>query len=431
MSQSPVKILITGGGIAGPALAYWLTRTPTRTPLSITILERSPEPRLTGQSVDIREAGVGIMQRMGIEPAVRACRTPERGIHRLSGTTGRILATFMETGNTKQQSMTSEYEILRADLARVCTDAASARPGVRFVYGDYVSSVSQDAKGGKVRVEFTNGKLLTEDYDLVVGADGVRSRMRPFVTGRPAGDDLHSPWNVFTAYFTIPRRPGDSDDMGWQMSYPRSRSLLLRPSPAGVGAYFTVVREDAALDAAVGQDVDAQKRAMAAAFEDVPGVHVARTLEGMAAATDFYFERVSQVKAPCWHSGRVTLVGDAGYCPAPISGMGTSTALYGAYVLAGELISAFGEKGDGDVPASLAQYERTMQPFITEVQNVPNRAPGIMHPYSVWGVQALDAFAWLVDALKIVPIVLALLALMPESTKGVTKKVPEYAWAPA
>jgi 2-polyprenyl-6-methoxyphenol hydroxylase-like FAD-dependent oxidoreductase len=429
MSQSSTKILITGGGIAGPALAYWLTRIPTRTPLSITVLERSPEPRLTGQSVDIRDAPVKIMHLMGIEPAVRAYRTPERGFEKISAS-GRVMGSFMASGDAENQTFTSEYEILRGDLARVCTEAAEARPGVQFVYGDYVSSVSQDSTGGKVRVEFTNGKLPTEEYDLVVGADGVRSRMRPFVTGRPAAEDIYAPWNAYTAYFTIPALPSDSADMARHISYPLSRSLLLRPSNAGMGAYFMVIRPDAALDAAIGKDIETQKRAMVTAFEDVPGVEVARTLKGMADATDFYFERVSQVKAPTWHSGRITLVGDAGYCPSPFSGSGTSTAFYGAYVLAGELIGTFGENGDGDVPAGLARYESAMKPFIKEVQDVSIRGPGLLHPSSRWGVQVFDTIVWFVYVLKIAPILLALSSMIPEWAKGTTRKLPDYAWAP-
>jgi 2-polyprenyl-6-methoxyphenol hydroxylase-like FAD-dependent oxidoreductase len=430
MSQSPFKVLITGGGIAGPTLAYWLTRIPTRTPLSITVLERSPVPRLTGQSVDIREAPVTIMHLMDIESAVRACRTPERGTQKVTAG-GRVLATFMATGDPKNQTMTSEYEILRGDLARVCTEAAEARPGVKFVYGDYVSSVSQDGKGGKVRVEFTNGKLLTEDYDLVVGADGVRSRMRPFVTGRPAVDDLHSPWNAHVSYFTMPMLPGESTTLARQMNYTRSRSIWFRPSNAGMGVYLMVIRPDAALDAAIGKDAETQKRAMIDAFEDLTEGDVRRSMAGVAGATDFYFEHVSQVKAPTWHSGRITLVGDAGYCPSPFSGMGTSTALFGAYVLAGELIGALGEKGDGDIPAALARYQAAITPFVKQVQDVREWVPGFVHPHSRLGVFALNTLFWFMDALKIVPLMIAISARMPESAKGEANKLPQYGWAPA
>jgi 2-polyprenyl-6-methoxyphenol hydroxylase-like FAD-dependent oxidoreductase len=429
MSQTPVKILITGGGIAGPSLAYWLTRIPARAPLSITILERSPVPRLTGQSIDIREVPVTIMRRMGIEPAVRACRTPERGIQKVTAG-GRVLATFMSTGDPKNQTMTSEYEILRADLARVCTELAEGRPGVRIVYGDYVSSVSQDGKGGKVRVEFTNGKLPTDEYDLVVGADGLRSRMRPFVTGRPATEDLYGGWNAHIAYFTIPMIPGESTTLARIMNYPRGRSLWFRPSNIGMGAYMVVVRPDAPLDAVVGKDVDTQKRAMVAAFEDRTEGDVQRTLKGMLASDDFYYERISQVRASTWHAGRIALVGDAGYCPTVFSGMGTSTAIFGAYVMAGELIGALGEKGDGDIPAALARYQTAITPFVKEVQDVWGSVVGFAHPYSAWGVRVLETVFWFLGALRIAPLFAAIGAWLPDAAKGEVNKLPEFPWGP-
>jgi 2-polyprenyl-6-methoxyphenol hydroxylase-like FAD-dependent oxidoreductase len=191
MAEQPFKVLIAGAGIAGPAAAYWLSRVPTRTPLAITILERSASPRPTGQAIDIRGPAVEIIRAMGLEDAIRACGTNERGVQRLSPA-GRLIATFDATGDSTKQSLTSEFEILRADLARLFGDAAAGRPGVQFVYGDYISSITQPGADSKerVRVEFTNGKLPVSEYDLVLGADGMLSRMRPHVTGRPAKDDL-------------------------------------------------------------------------------------------------------------------------------------------------------------------------------------------------------------------------------------------------
>jgi 2-polyprenyl-6-methoxyphenol hydroxylase-like FAD-dependent oxidoreductase len=135
---------------------------------------------------------------------------------------------------------------------------------------------------------------------------------------------------------------------------------------------------------------------MAAAFEGMLGVHGARTLDGMAvaAATDSYFARVSRVEVLSWRSRRVTLVGEAGYCPAPTLGMGTSIALYGEYVLAGELISTINKKGDGGMLATLARYERTMHLHITEFENVPNQVQGVIHPYLA-GISMCSRRSWL------------------------------------
>lgn len=109
MSPAPLKILISGSGIAGTCLAYWLLR--TSLPLHITLLERSPAPRLTGASIDIRGSAVTIIQRMNLEARIRAASTHEEGVM-FSGPEGEEVASFMATGDTKVQSITSEFEIL-------------------------------------------------------------------------------------------------------------------------------------------------------------------------------------------------------------------------------------------------------------------------------------------------------------------------------
>jgi 2-polyprenyl-6-methoxyphenol hydroxylase-like FAD-dependent oxidoreductase len=111
--------------------------------------------------------------------------------------------------------------------------------------------------------------------------------------------------------------------------------------------------------------------------------------------------------------------------------MGTSTAVYGAYILAGELIGALGDKGDGNVPAALARYEDVMRPWVAEVQTVPSWGPGLMHPHSLVGVRLLDVAFWLIDKLKIVDIVTAAILLWAGKEKKEVAKLPEYPWASA
>lgn len=91
MSSPPLKVLIVGAGIAGPCLAYWLTK--TSTPFKITVLERSPSPRSTGQAVDIRGPAVKIIQRMGLEESILANNTTETGTCCVD-TNGKVFAQF-------------------------------------------------------------------------------------------------------------------------------------------------------------------------------------------------------------------------------------------------------------------------------------------------------------------------------------------------
>jgi 2-polyprenyl-6-methoxyphenol hydroxylase-like FAD-dependent oxidoreductase len=415
MSNEPFKVLIAGGGIAGPAVAYWLSRIPSVRPIAITVVERSSTPRQTGQAIDLRGPGVEVVRRMGLEAAIRACHTNERGITRTTAS-GRVIATFDASGDTRKQALTSELEILRADLARIICDTAGARPGVEFVYGDYPSALAQAGTDGKVHVEFTNGKLPAGEYDLVVGADGTLSRTRPHVTGRPARDDVYDLGN-YVAYYTIPCAEHDSPTYGRWWNVTKGRSVLLRPSRAGTAVFLLVRRQDPALLAAISQDAATQKAAIADTFADI-GPESARLLEGLRDTDDFYFQQIAQVRADKWSAGRVVLVGDAGYCSS--TGMGTSLAVYGAYVLAGELGQALRAGGDNDVPAALVRYERLLRPYVTKVQWIPRALLGFLFPITELGVWMLDWVIWLVNVSRIYK--------LAGTTRGEDQSVPEYTW---
>ena len=104
------------------------------------------------------------------------------------------------------------------------------------------------------------------------------------------------------------------------------------------------------------------------------GWEVPRLLKAMRTAPDFFFDPIAQVRLDCWSSRRAALVGDAGYCPTPLTGLGTSLALVGAYVLAGELAAA-----DGDHRVAFARYEQITRPYVTRGQQLP---PGGIKGYA-------------------------------------------------
>jgi 2-polyprenyl-6-methoxyphenol hydroxylase-like FAD-dependent oxidoreductase len=154
-----------------------------------------------------------------------------------------------------------------------------------------------------------------------------------------------------------------------------------------------------------------QKEAWAELFNDLLGAHgVRRYIEGLQSpqADDFYAVEFAQVKLDNWSEGRVVLLGDAGFCPAPITGRGTSLALVGAYVLAGEIARACGKDVQeglnpwDNLPVALAGYERELMPFVKTVQDVPiKRIVNLMCPKSAWVVTLFHWVAWLVATLRI------------------------------
>lgn len=147
MSPLTLKVIIAGAGIAGPCLAFWLAK--TRLDISITIVERSPSPRVTGQAIDIRGPAIEIIKQMKLEEAVRCRHTTEEGT-RFVNSSGKSFAQF-----NAGDAFTAEYEILRADLSQLFLEATEGLANVQYIYGDSVKSLEQTDEG--INVTFTGG----------------------------------------------------------------------------------------------------------------------------------------------------------------------------------------------------------------------------------------------------------------------------------
>ncbi|KAH6679661.1 hypothetical protein B0J14DRAFT_614782 [Halenospora varia] len=116
---------------------------------------------------------------------------------------------------------------------------------------------------------------------------------------------------------------------------------------------------------------------------------VDRMLKAMHESDDFYMQHVAQVRLDRWSKGRVTVVGDARYAPSPLTGMGTSLAFIGAYVLAGEI-----SKHPNNVPAALESYVCVLRPYVERIQKLPPGIPWIVNPQSTWCIKVLEIVFW-------------------------------------
>lgn len=357
-------VLISGAGIAGATVAYWLQSygfTPT-------VIERAPALRDSGQNIDVRGAGREVLRRMGLEDGVRDAGTGEVGL-RFVDDDGRALAEFPVGDSASGDGPTAELEILRGELARTLIEACDDT--VDYVYGTRITSVAQDEAG--VDVTFADGS--TRRFDLLILAEGIRSTTRNDVFGaEPDYRDL----GFYTAYCTIPTTPDDDQWWRWYTTT-GGRSVQLRPDNVGTTrASLNFVSAPTGLDLL---DREAQARALQDVYADV-GYAAPRVLAGLAAdSSSLYLDRVAQVRLPSWSRGRVAVVGDAAYCATPISGMGASLALMGAYLLAGEL------GANPDHAAAFAGYEKRMRPIVDEAQKLPPGVPGIANPTSRLGVK--------------------------------------------
>lgn len=378
--MSDLKVLIVGASVAGPTTAYWLAKAGAQ----VTIIERFPEMRTGGQNVDIRNVGVSVMRKIpGMEEAVKAKTTGMNGISFLNDD-GQPFATITATGDANQQSLVSEYEIFRGDLARILFDLTRDTEKINYVFGEQISSMQQTDEGGPVTVEFSNGHPTTR-YDLVVACDGATSRTRAMGLGCGVRNHIRS-LECWSAYFSVDKDLLDGSMTGQAWTTPGGRFFGLGPDPSGVTRVIAQQiyprnSKDATLPfrEAAKQGTDALKSYVARQFSSA-GWKTQEILDGMMRTDDFYASEIVQVKVPSLYKGRFVLVGDAGYAPGP-TGTGTSLAMAGAYVLAGEI-----SMHKGDVEAGLRGYEERMRPIIDELQKIPPGIPWIFAPQTAWAI---------------------------------------------
>lgn len=379
--MSNLRVLIVGASIAGPTAAYWFAKTGTR----VTVIERFPQLRTNGQNIDIRTAGVSVMRKMpGLEEAVRAALQPIDGIS-LVDKDGRPYGTMTSTGDPDHQSLISEYEVLRCDLSRIIVGLSKSYRNVNYIFGEQVASICHNERNdGPIQVDFMNGTPSSE-YDLVVACDGATSRTRALGLGCGVRDYIE-PINSWAAYFTIKKDLLNGSQICQAYSAIGGRMIAIGSDQSG-GNRITLMgvhpRKD--LDAMVKfrqaskLGTDELKGYVARHFEGA-GWKCDDVIQGMMGSDDFYASEWVQLKTPTLYKGRFVMVGDCGYAPGP-TGTGTSLAIAGAYILAGEI-----GKHQGDLAAGLKGYEEQIRPLINEMQKVPPLFPALIAPQTAWGI---------------------------------------------
>jgi 2-polyprenyl-6-methoxyphenol hydroxylase-like FAD-dependent oxidoreductase len=363
MSQ---RILITGASVAGNTAAWWLAHYG----VEVELVERAPAFRDGGQNVDVRGNARAVLRKMGLEAAAFRCSTQELGTDWVDED-NRVIARFEAADSTTDNGPTAELEIRRGDLARIIHDAVCERVNVRF--DDHISQVVQD--DDSVDVTFDSGR--TGRYAAVIVAEGVGSRSRDLVFP----DENKPRWmNLTIAYFSIPATPQDGP-YARQYNTVGGRGATLKPARDGkLGAYVGVHKTP---EGEHHWDAARQRKFIEQQFAH-DGWEFPRILEAMKTVDDFYFDVLRQVHMPRWCANRVALVGDAAWCPTPLTGIGTSLAMIGGYVIAGEL-------ANGAAPvAAFAAYERIMRPYVKKGQRLPKIVPRILWPHTRFGLTFLQ-----------------------------------------
>lgn len=390
-----MKVLISGAGMAGSTLAFWLSKLGH----NVTVIERFPALRASGLQLDLRGHAIEVMKRMELEEAFRAKKAPEQGVE-LVGSSGIRWAHFPANKSGEGlQSFTTDFEIMRADLCHILHDASKER--VKYVFGRSIESFEE--KEDSVEVRFQDG--TSDSVDLLVGADGQGSRTRKMMMGKGEADGFHSLNDTFVGYVTIPRpmEKGEGYNATMYMATGGRAIMTRRHSPELTQAYLTCdFTSDAMKEVAKGP-VQGQKDAIAKAFKGA-GWKSNEIMRGMMKDNDFYLAEVGIVKLDKWYKGRVALVGDAAYCPSATTGMGTSSAIVGAYILAGEIGKYCARESTKEsLETAFESYDRKFRPFMDQVQKGLLEGDGIAGkmPQSALGITLLNCVVGLASLLRI------------------------------
>src|SRR5215207_8837573 len=359
-----MKVLISGGGIAGPTLAYWLWESGHE----VLLVEQSPRLRSGGYVIDFWGGGCDIEEKMGLIPRIRVLGYQVREV-RFVDRQGRKRGGFA-VDVFRRMTDSRFTSVRRSDLAATIYRAIEGK--VETVFGDSVARIKDE--NNRVRVSFDH--TAPREVDLVIGADGLHSRVRQLVFGPEAGFEVSLGYHV-AAFEVDGYRP--RDELVY-VSHGVPGKQISRFSLRDDKTLFLFIFRDEYLTTENPSSEQERKSVLADVFADVgwEGPRILATMEGV---DNVYFDRVSQIRMDRWTKGRTALIGDAAACVSLMAGEGTGLAMAEAYVLAGEL----GDCG-GDPSAAFARYEERMMPFLEHKQESAAKFASSFAPKSASGI---------------------------------------------
>ncbi|MDR8407511.1 FAD-dependent monooxygenase [Nonomuraea sp. 3-1Str] len=357
------SVLISGAGVGGPTLAYWLAERGFRT----TVVERAAGLRTSGNPVDVRGPAVEVAERMGVMERLREAATDVTAMSFVNGSGRQVGRVNMRA--LQRATGSREVEVTRTDLARILYEAG--RDSAEFLFDDTITSLSQDGGG----VEVTFEKAAPRRFDLVIGADGLHSTTRRIAFGPEEDFVRHMGLYVATMQLNGPAEHGK--DVVLHNAPGRMASV----HPVRGRALAAFIFRSPAVQGFDHRDIEQHKRIVTDTYAG-DGWRVPELLDRVRAADDLWLDSVSQVRLDRWSKGRVALLGDAA-SSVSLFGDGSTLAMAGAYTLAEELAAS-----PADPRSAFARYEARHRTLVDPKQNNVAMAASLMVPSTRTGIAA-------------------------------------------
>lgn len=369
------SVLISGIGIAGPTLAYWLDAWGFRP----TLIERADAPRRGGYAIDFWGLGYEIAERMGLLPALRAQGHEVRELRFVDSRGVRVGGFDVDV--IRSLTRGRYVTLARSDLARLIYDRVASR--CETIFGDGIAGLEQCGDGVQVTFE----RAAARRFDLVVGADGLHSVVRELAFGGEGRFEAYLGYLV-AAVEVDGYRPRDEDVY---VAYGLPGKQLGRFAMRNDRTLFLFVFTAETPPRIEPHDQAQQKKLLHLAFDDA-GWECPRVLAAVDACDEIYFDRVSQIRMDSWSHGRVALIGDAAFAPSLLAGQGAALAMIAAYVLAGELA-----KNRARPETAFQRYEQLLRGFMAGKQKAAEEFARSFAPKTRLGLflrnQVTKAFA--------------------------------------
>jgi 2-polyprenyl-6-methoxyphenol hydroxylase-like FAD-dependent oxidoreductase len=370
-----MDVLISGIGIAGPTLAYWLSLYGVQS----TLVERAPRLRTGGYVIDFWGSGFDVAERMGLLADIRRDGYDLKEL-RLVNSRGRRSGGF-KIDVFRAVTRGRYVSIPRSDLAKNICHKIEGR--CETIFGDSIKTIDQGTDG----VEVTFERARPRRFDVVIGADGLHSAVRRLTFGHEARFEKFLGLRV-AAFEAADYRPRD-DNVYISYSVPGKQAgrLSLRNNRT----LFLFIFAGDPGNSVDPFDTEAHKDILRSQFGCLDW-ECPQILAAMESCDEIYFDRVSQIRMNTWSHGRVGLIGDAAFCPSFLAGQGSALAMVAAYVLAGEL-----GRSNRTPEEAFRRYEAQLRPFISGKQTAAVKLAGSFAPRTRWGLffrnQVTKAFA--------------------------------------